>query len=154
MKSSGHLKILIVDDLRSMREEFCSICREFLPDARIDEASDALHAMELIQKEVPIYDAVFTDINMPNISGLKLISYVRSLPLYKNTPLIVISTLSGRNDIERALMLGAEGYLTRPLQKEDFEIIYLTYLLSLAQKKKGDKTDTEDLMKSLRKMLK
>ena len=128
MKPNEGLKVLIVDDLESMRKEFGSICREFLPDVRIDEATDVVHAMELLQKEMPIYDAVFTDINMPNISGLKLISFVRALPLYNNVPIIVISVLSARTDVERALELGANGYLMRPLQRQDFEVVYLSYI--------------------------
>jgi two-component system chemotaxis response regulator CheY len=117
-----------VDDLDSMRQEFGAICREFVPDARIDEATDVVHAMELLQKEMPIYDVVFTDINMPNISGLKLISFIRALPLYNNVPILVISMMTARNDVERAMELGANGYLMRPLRKEDFEIVYLTYI--------------------------
>ena len=122
------VKILIVDDLESMRQEFSSICREFLPDARIDEATDVVHAMELLQKEMPIYDVVFTDINMPNINGLKLISFIRALTLYNNVPILVISMMTGRSDVEKAMELGANGYLMRPLRREDFEIVYLTYI--------------------------
>jgi two-component system chemotaxis response regulator CheY len=128
MQQNERIKILIVDDLDSMRQEFGAICREFVPDARIDEATDVVHAMELLQKEMPIYDVVFTDINMPNISGLKLISFIRALPLYNNVPILVISMMTARNDVERAMELGANGYLMRPLRREDFEIVYLTYI--------------------------
>src|SRR6187549_2127232 len=96
------LKILVVDDLKSMREEFLSTCRQFIPDAKIDEAEDVVQAMELLKKP-GVYDAIFTDINMPGITGLKLISQVRELPAYKHVPLIVISTVSGRQDVERAI---------------------------------------------------
>src|SRR5262245_20946698 len=118
------LRILIVDDLKAMREEFNGICREFLPDAKIGEAEDVMSAMELLKKQSPPFEAIFTDINMPNISGLKLISQARELPVYKHVPLIVISTLGGRQDVERAMQLGANGYLIRPLQKDDFDIVY------------------------------
>lgn len=131
------LKILIVDDLKSMREEFASVCRLFLPDALIDEAEDVPRAMELLQKQAPPYDAVFTDINMPDISGLKLITAIRELSPYKTVPLIVISALTGRQDVERAIQLGANGYLLRPLQKDDFEIIFTAYLQPLLQRQRS-----------------
>lgn len=155
MRSNGTLKILIVDDTKGMREEFCAVCREFVPDARIDEAPDAVKALGLLQKEIPAYDVVFTDMGMLEMNGLKLISHVRDLSHYKETPVIVISKMSGRDDVERALQLGANGYLTRPLQKEDFEVVHLAYLNPILKRKKnGAKPDAEDLVKSLRKMLK
>lgn len=149
------LKLLIVDDLKAMREEFSQVCLQFLPDARIDEAEDVPKAMELLQKEAPPYDAVFTDINMPSISGLKLITSLREFLPYKSTPVIVISTLTGRQDVERAIQLGANGYLIRPLQKDDFEIVFTAYLQPLLQRRRsGSHRLPEDVMKSLRKMVK
>lgn len=143
--------MLIVDDLKMMREEFTLICREFIPNVMIDEAADVMQAMELLQKDAPCYDAVFTDINMPDISGLTLITNARNLPNYKDVPLIVISVLTGRPDVERALQLGANGYLLRPLQKEDFEIVYTAYLEPILQKKRsGPHQLPPDVLKSFR----
>lgn len=150
--ASMSLKLLIVDDIKSMRDEFSHVCREFIPDARIEEAQDVMQAMEMISRPGNSYDVVFTDINMPAISGLKLISNLREIQAYRNTPLIVISTMAGRQDIERALLLGANGYLLRPLQKEDFEIVHLAYLKPIQDKRKdGSVQDAEALVQSLRK---
>ena len=149
------LRVLIVDDLHAMREEFGSICRAFIPDVKIEEAENVMQAMDLLQKQAAPYDAIFTDINMPGISGLKLITQARELPAYKRVPLIVISTLAGRQDVERAMQLGANGYLIRPLQKDDFEIVHTAYLLPILQKKRsGVHQAPDDVLKSLRKMLK
>lgn len=143
------LKLLIVDDLKMMREEFALICREFIPNVIIEEAVDVMQAMELLQNESSCYDAVFTDINMPDITGLTLITNVRKLPYYKDVPLIVISVLTGRPDVERAMQLGANGYLMRPLQKSDFEIVYTAYLEPILQKKRsGSHQLPADLLKS------
>jgi len=130
------LKILIVDDIDLMRQEFISICREYVPDARIDEANNVVRAMEMLIKESPPYDAIFTDVNMPAVSGLKLISLVRNLIHYKDVPVIVMSTVTGRSDIARALQIGANAYLTRPMQREYFEIIYLSYLDPVIKKRR------------------
>jgi CheY-like chemotaxis protein len=109
------LKFLVVDDTKAMREEFGAICRTFLPNARIDEAADAVQAVSLINKEMPPYDAVFTDINMPKITGLQLISHIREMHAYQKTPVIVISAMSA-SDI-KGLQLGAAGYLTKMLRE-------------------------------------
>jgi two-component system chemotaxis response regulator CheY len=155
MKEGRQLKLLVVDDVKGMRDEFSAICREAFPFCRIDEAENVMRAMACMQKESPPYDAVFTDINMPEISGLQLIPLIRDLPAYKNTPLIVISTLAGRSDVDRAIQLGASGYLIRPLQKEDFEVVRLAYLDPIQiKKRKSAAPAAEDMVASLRKLLK
>lgn len=130
------LKILVVDDIDLMRQEFVALFHEYVPDARIDEANDVIHAMELLIRETPPYDAIFTDVNMPAVSGLKLISLVRNLINYRDVPVIVMSTVSERSDIARALQIGANAYLTRPMQREYFEIVYLGYLDPLVKKRR------------------
>jgi two-component system chemotaxis response regulator CheY len=129
------LKVLIVDDLAAMREQFIGMFRDYVPDAEIHEACDVMEAMERLRKEYPPYDCVFTDVNMPTVSGLKLIPLIRNLDAYRQTPVIVLSTLTGRTDIGRALQLGANAYLTRPYESEYFDIIYLAYLSPLCEKK-------------------
>jgi PleD family two-component response regulator len=129
------LRILIVDDLEAMRKDFISMCHDYVEGAVVDEASDVMEAMELLFKVVPPYDVVFVDVNMPTVSGLKLIPMMRNLEAYRKTPVIVLSTLTGRADIGRAMQLGASAYLTRPYQREYFEIVYLAYLSPLLKKK-------------------
>jgi CheY-like chemotaxis protein len=129
------LKVLIVDDIEAMRKEFISIFRDYVSDARIDEAPDVISAIERCQTEKPPYDVVFTDVNMPAVSGLRLIPFLRNHDIYRRTPLIVMSTLTGRTDIARALELGATAYLTRPFQREYFEIIYLAYITPILRRK-------------------
>ena len=59
---------------------------------------------------------ILTDINMPIMDGLKLVSMVRNDPNYKETPIIVITTEGAIEDRERALALGANEYITKPIQ--------------------------------------
>lgn len=155
-KSNGFLKLLIVDDLKTMREDFVSVCRQFAPHARIDEAQDVMSAMQYLQKEIPAYDAVFTDINMPHINGLKLITLAREMPLYKKVPIIVISVLSSKQEVEAAIRIGANGYLIRPLKPADFEVVFLTYLEPIQATKTDTDSDSETdaMLKSLRNILK
>ena len=62
------------------------------------------------------FDLILTDINMPIMDGLKLVSMVRNDPNYKETPIIVITTEGATEDRERALALGANEYITKPTQ--------------------------------------
>ena len=62
------------------------------------------------------FDIILTDINMPIMDGLKLIQRVRMDATHKDTPIVVITTEGGREDRERALRLGANAYITKPIQ--------------------------------------
>ena len=53
---------------------------------------------------------------MPIMDGLKLVSLVRSDANYRTTPIVVITTEGAQEDRERALSLGANDYITKPIQ--------------------------------------
>jgi two-component system chemotaxis response regulator CheY len=56
---------------------------------------------------------------MPLMDGLKLVRLIRSDPGCKDVPIAMITTESAREDRERALQLGANEYLTKPVQQGD-----------------------------------
>ena len=62
------------------------------------------------------FDIIMTDINMPIMDGLKLVKRVRSDPTHKDVPIIVITTEGSSEDRQRALQLGANAYITKPIQ--------------------------------------
>jgi two-component system chemotaxis response regulator CheY len=64
------------------------------------------------------WDLVITDINMPDINGLELISFIRKNEAHKTTPILIISTASSERDRERGMTLGASGYLVKPFTAE------------------------------------
>ena len=64
------------------------------------------------------YDLFVFDVNMPEINGLELIAFVRKNERYRNTPILVISTQSKSVDVDRALALGASGFLAKPFELE------------------------------------
>ena len=62
------------------------------------------------------FDIILTDINMPIMDGLKLVKRVRSDPNHKDTPIVIITTEGSLEDRQRALQLGANAYITKPIQ--------------------------------------
>jgi two-component system chemotaxis response regulator CheY len=112
-------RILVVEDSVSMR----SFVRNALEsDSRssagleVVEASSGFEALRLLPRGP--YDLVITDINMPDINGLELISFIRKSELHKKTPVLIISTQSSERDRARGLSLGANGYLLKPFTPE------------------------------------
>lgn len=62
------------------------------------------------------FDLIFTDINMPIMDGLKLVSHVRNDPELKHIPIVIITTEGADEDRKRGVALGANNYLTKPIQ--------------------------------------
>lgn len=105
--------ILIVEDSPTMRQ-LISFALKRLRVVRIVEANDGVDGLKKLSAEK--FDLIFTDINMPIMDGLKLVSLVRTDSNYKATPIVVITTEGAQEDRERALALGANAYITKPIQ--------------------------------------
>jgi two-component system, chemotaxis family, chemotaxis protein CheY len=81
---------------------------------RIVEANDGVDGLKKLSSER--FDLILTDINMPIMDGLKLVSLVRNDGNYRSIPIVVITTEGAQEDRERALALGANDYITKPIQ--------------------------------------
>ena len=106
-------RILIVEDSPTMRQ-LLAFALKRLKDAEIVEASDGMDGLRKVTSDH--FDLALIDINMPVMDGLKLISLIRSEESLKEMPIVVITTEGATEDRERALTLGADEYLTKPIQ--------------------------------------
>ena len=106
-------QILIVEDSPTMRQLLVFALRR-LKNVEIDEAQDGMDGLRKISNDH--YDLALIDINMPVMDGLKLISLIRSDDNLKSIPICVITTEGAKEDRERAMSLGANEYLTKPIQ--------------------------------------
>lgn len=118
-------KILIVDDSSAMRA-FIISSLQGIGSFKYQEAKTGFEAL----KELPRGECalVISDINMPDINGLELLHFIKTSEHYKHIPVLMISTETKKEDLERALSMGANGYLTKPfdvntLQKKVKELI-------------------------------
>ncbi|MEO5348673.1 MAG: hybrid sensor histidine kinase/response regulator [Magnetococcus sp. YQC-3] len=75
-------------------------------------AVDGLDALNKLGKQ-PV-DAVVSDVQMPNLDGLALAEKIRQNPLYKDLPLILVTSLSSDEDMRRGMEVGANAYITKP----------------------------------------
>jgi two-component system chemotaxis response regulator CheY len=106
-------KVLVVEDSPTMRQLIVFALKR-IRGFQIVEANDGVDGLKKLSAEK--FDLILTDINMPIMDGLKLVSMVRNDPNYKETPIIVITTEGATEDRERALALGADEYITKPIQ--------------------------------------
>lgn len=104
---------LVVEDSPTMRQLIVFALRRIrgLTVLEADDGVDALRKMAAGQ-----LDIILTDINMPIMDGLKLVKRVRSDEALKNIPIVIITTEGAEEDRQRALALGANAYITKPIQ--------------------------------------
>lgn len=114
------MMILIVDDERAIVELLKD--RAAVKGHSVDTAYDGKKAMELIRSNV--YDLVFLDHNMPELTGLELLRYIKENNL---KPKVVIIT--GYAEIDEFFMKdrGADEYLTKPVKMKDIDDIIDKY---------------------------
>ena len=108
------MKVLVVEDSTSMRSYIVNTIESGSEDLEIVEAENGYEALKTLPHHK--FDAILTDINMPDINGLELVSFLKNHPIYKTIPIMVISTESTAEDRNRAAALGAEEYLVKPFQ--------------------------------------
>jgi two-component system chemotaxis response regulator CheY len=106
--------IMVVDDSSSMRQMI-----NFTLTAsghRVVEAQDGVDALAKcgIQK----VDLFITDLNMPNMDGIQLTRRVRALPLYRFTPVVLLTTESQLEKKMEGKAAGATGWIVKPFQIE------------------------------------
>jgi two-component system chemotaxis response regulator CheY len=80
----------------------------------VEEAESGFVALRILPRKS--FDLVIVDINMPDINGLELVSFMRKSEKHKDTPLVIISTEASQKDRERGLALGANAYLKKPFE--------------------------------------
>lgn len=106
-------RILIVEDSPTMRQLLIFALKR-MKNIEIVEAQDGMDGLRKITSDH--FDLALIDINMPVMDGLKLINLIRSDQNLAELPICVITTEGAREDRERAMSLGADEYLTKPIQ--------------------------------------
>lgn len=117
--------ILVVEDSPTMRQ-LIAFAMKRIPDSKVIEATDGVDALKKLSSEK--IDLILADINMPVMDGLKLVSLVRSNPTYEKIPIIIITTEGAKEDRERALAIGANAYLSKPIQTQELIKLVNTFI--------------------------
>jgi two-component system chemotaxis response regulator CheY len=125
VKRFADKKVLVADDSQTMRMFILFHLIKMLPGVQIMEAENGVAAVEkLMRQDV---DLILTDMNMPEMDGAGVIRTVRQ-GLKKQTPIIVITTKGENSDRDRGLALGANGYITKPLNIREFRETIMKFI--------------------------
>jgi len=104
---------LVVEDSPTMRQLIVFALKR-IRELEVVEADDGVDALRKLAGAR--FDIILTDINMPIMDGLKLVKRLRGDEVHKDVPIVIITTEGGEEDRQRALALGANAYITKPIQ--------------------------------------
>lgn len=107
---------LIVDDSSAVRA-FVRASLESKDFARVEEAATGFEALRILTTRA--YDVVIVDVNMPDINGLELLSFMKKSPRQQGAQKILISTQAGGLDSKRGIDLGADAFLQKPFTVDE-----------------------------------
>ncbi len=89
----------------------------------MEVARDGEEALEFIERwdqGEPVPIVILLDLNMPKVNGLEVLKQLKSHPVYKAIPVVVLTTSSESKDINTAYQLGANSYIVKPVSFEKF----------------------------------
>lgn len=115
-----NVDVMIVDDSAAIRK----ILKRVLDQAGITlgvvvEAGDGVEALEKL-KQQPV-NLILSDINMPNMDGIQLLTELKAKGDSKHIPVIMITTEGGEAKVMEAVQLGAAGYVRKPFTSQQIK---------------------------------
>ena len=114
------LDILIVDGSAAIRKILQRVLRQAeIPVGNVLEAGDGNEALE--QLKSGNIGLVLSEVNMPNMNGLELLSQIRANHAWKDLPVVMISTEGSRAKVLEAVQLGAAGYVRKPFNADQIK---------------------------------
>ena len=130
------LNILVVDDARFIRDLVRKAVKAQFPSCQVDDAADGLQAQTKMKSGT--YHVLLCDWEMPNMSGLELLQWMRTEERYEKVPFMMITSRSEKSHIVKAVEAGVNDYIGKPFNNEQLgtklaRLIYKFYKMSPMQ---------------------
>ena len=120
---------LIVDDSSAVRA-FVRASLEETDFAKVEEAATGFEALRLLASNT--FDVVIVDVNMPDINGLELLTFMKKSPRQQGARKILISTQVDGQDARRGAELGADAFLEKPFEVDELRELIRGLLSTVA----------------------
>jgi DNA-binding response OmpR family regulator len=119
-------KILLIDDTKMVQQIYKS--KLMLDGFQVITADNGMEGIKLLSEDPP--DLILLDLNMPVLDGYKVLQVVKTNPKLSSIPVIIFSAKGQPEEIEKALNLGADGYLVKATTKPQDVVAKVKKLLS------------------------
>jgi len=105
-------RLLVVEDEEVLRDILVESLTVLAPNLKA--VTNGAEALEILKKES--FDAIISDINMPVMTGLELLAEIRKLGI--ETPFVFLSAFGDKDNIQKALQLGANNFIDKPFSTQ------------------------------------
>lgn len=112
------LNVLVVDDAAFIRDLIKKAMRDSYPSFKIHEAADGRKAQSILKSNS--IDLILCDWEMPEMSGLELITWMRTEERYAKTPFMMITSRGERDHVVKAVSAGVSDYIGKPFTRDNF----------------------------------
>ena len=123
-------KILIVDDMSSMRKMITNMCKD-IGFTDIIGAEDGGKAWEILNSSTSPIGLVISDWNMPICTGIELLKKIRSDSRFAKTPFMMLTAEAEGKQVSEAVAAGVDAYVVKPFAQsaltEKIEAVYKKY---------------------------
>ncbi len=109
------LKVMVIDDSKTIRRTAESLLKKAGCD--VVTAIDGFEALSKIADHKP--DIIFVDIMMPRLDGYQTCALIKNNSMFKQTPVIMLSSKDGLFDKARGRIVGSEEYVTKPFTRDE-----------------------------------
>lgn len=109
------LKVMVIDDSKTIRRTAETLLKK--SGCEVVTATDGFEALSKILEHRP--NIIFVDIMMPRLDGYQTCALIKNNKLFKETPVIMLSSKDGLFDRARGRIVGSEQYLTKPFTKDE-----------------------------------
>ncbi|HHQ41794.1 MAG TPA: response regulator [Chromatiales bacterium] len=109
------LKVMVIDDSKTIRRTAEILLKK--EGCEVVTATDGFEALAKIAEHRP--DIIFVDIMMPRLDGYQTCALIKRNRMFRDTPVIMLSSKDGLFDRAKGRIVGSEQYLTKPFTKEE-----------------------------------
>jgi CheY-like chemotaxis protein len=110
------VSVLVVDDASFIRDLVKKCLRNYFPGMRIEDAINGKKAQALLTREA--FDLVLCDWEMPEMSGLELLTWCREQESMKAMPFVMVTSRGDKENVVQAIQAGVSGYVSKPFTNE------------------------------------
>ncbi len=110
------VSVLVVDDASFIRDLVKKCLRNYFPGIKIEDAVNGKKAQAMLAREA--FDLVLCDWEMPEMSGLELLTWCRGQEALKTMPFVMVTSRGDKENVVQAIQAGVSGYVSKPFTNE------------------------------------
>ncbi|KTC10175.1 chemotaxis protein CheY [Pseudomonas marginalis ICMP 9505] len=110
------VSVLVVDDASFIRDLVKKCLRNYFPGIKLEDAVNGKKAQAILMRET--FDLVLCDWEMPEMSGLELLTWCREQAHLKAMPFVMVTSRGDKENVVQAIQAGVSGYVSKPFTNE------------------------------------